>query len=330
MDAFPGTVEPNAEIDDELREHLRYPEDLFKVQREVLQTYHVEEPSTFYQGSERWAVPNDPAASASVLQPPYYLSVQLPEVDEDGQVTGALDPSFSLTSVYVPNERQNLASFVAVDSDPMNDTYGDMTLLSLDQQISGPEQIANQFQSDESVADALLSYRQADVSVLYGNLLTVPAGDGLLYVQPIYTQRSSTSGSGTYPQLQFVLASFGENVGIGKNLDAALADSLGLAAPEETPPPPDGGPGPDEPGTQPPGGVDRDAVALLRRADAAYTQALDALAAGELGTYQQLVERSNRLTAEALDMLLAESAGTEESPAPTETTPPPDNEGDTG
>jgi uncharacterized protein len=330
MDAFPGTVEPASEIEDALREHLRYPEDLFKVQREVLQTYHVEDPSTFYQGSERWAVPNDPAASASVLQPPYYLSVQLPEVDEDGQVTGALDPSFSLTSVYVPNERQNLASFVAVDSDPMNDTYGDMTLLSLDQQISGPEQIANQFQSDESVADALLSYRQADVSVLYGNLLTVPAGDGLLYVQPIYTQRSSTSGSGTYPQLQFVLASFGENVGIGQTLEEALADALGTAPPDDTPPPPDGGPGPEGPGTQPPGGVDRDAVALLRRADATYTQALDALAAGDLGTYQQLVEKSNRLTAEALDMLLAESGGTEESPAPSETTPPPETEGDTG
>ena len=330
MKAFPDTVEPSEDISDELREHLRYPEDLFKVQREVLQTYHVEEPGTFYQGSERWAVPNDPAASASVLQPPYYLSVQLPEVDDEGQVSGALDPSFSLTSVYVPNQRQNLASFLSVDSDPMADTYGDITLLSLDQQIAGPEQIANQFQSDESVAEALLSYRQADVSVLYGNLLTVPAGDGMLYVQPIYTQRSSTSGSGTYPQLQFVLASFGENVGIGKSLDAALADSLGLAAPDETPPD-DGNPPPDnQPGTQPPGGVDRDAVQLLRRADTVYTRALDALEAGELGEYQDLVEQSNRLTAQALNMLLAESGGNDNQPAPGETTAPPDTEGDTG
>ena len=251
MGAFPDTVEPKDEISDELLEHLRYPEDLFKVQREVLQTYHVQEAPTFYTGSERWEVPTDPAASSeSVLQPPYYLSVQMPEVDEEGAVTGALDPAFSLTSVYTPRERQNLSAFVAVNSDPTSDDYGNISLLVPPaDRISGPRQIASEFQSDESVADALLSYRQADVSVLYGNLLTVPVGNGLLYVQPIYTQRSSTSGSGTYPQLQFVLASFGENVGIGQNLQESLADALGTAPPDtgaeppdnRGPPPPDNG-----------------------------------------------------------------------------------------
>jgi uncharacterized membrane protein (UPF0182 family) len=96
----------------ELLEHLRYPEDIFKVQREILQRYHVTDAIEFYNAAERWVVPEDPTSDTN-RQPPYYLSVQMP---------GAAEPSFSLTSVFVPNERQNLASFVSVNADATDDS----------------------------------------------------------------------------------------------------------------------------------------------------------------------------------------------------------------
>ncbi|MBA2640330.1 MAG: UPF0182 family protein [Nocardioidaceae bacterium] len=309
QNAFPDTVQPKDAISDELLAHLRYPEDYFKVQREILQTYHVEDPLTFFGGSERWEVPTDPADQAeNTLQPPYYLSVQMPALTETGEVDLEAppgDPTFALTSVYAPVGRQNLASFVSVDSDPASETYGQLSLLVPPaDRISGPEQIATQFQSDESVANALLSFRQAGVTELYGNLLTVPAGNGLLYVQPIYTQRESTTGTGTYPQLQFVLASFGTNVGIGENLEEALADALGEPTDPKDEPPPDGPPPDNEPpgpDNQPPtpAGVEE----LLTKAARVYAKAQDAFAGGDLGEYQERIEQYNRLVDRATALL---------------------------
>ena len=106
--AFDGLVKPKSEISPDLLAHMRYPEDLFKVQRNMLAAYHVTNPKTFYDGSDKWKVPEDPENKAN-KQPPYRLSVKTPG---DGQ-----DPVFSLTSVYVPNNRQNLASFISVDAD---------------------------------------------------------------------------------------------------------------------------------------------------------------------------------------------------------------------
>ena len=184
------------------------------------------------------------------------------------------------------------------------------------------------------MADALLAFRQAGVTELYGNLLTVPAGNGLLYVQPIYTQRESASGTGTYPQLQFVLASFGTNVGIGQTLEDALDDALGTTTEEPSdpgdnePPPPDNQPPTPPPDNQPPGEAD-DAAELLQRADRLYEQATAALDAQDLGEYQRLVEKSNALVARALDLLGQEAPAEGGGSAPSEESPPAD-EGTSG
>ena len=95
-------------------------------------------------------------------------------------------------------------------------------------QVPGPSQIANQFSSDRGVTQALLQFRQSDAQVQNGNLLTLPVGDGLLYVQPVYIRRSAAEG--TYPVLQFVAASFGDDVGFGQTLDEALRVALGPRA----------------------------------------------------------------------------------------------------
>ena len=215
--AFPGVVKNKSKIPPDLLAHMRYPEDLFKVQRDMLAAYHVLDPKTFYEGNDQWAIPEDPSSSTR-KQPPYRLSV----ATKAGQT-----PEFSLTTVFVPQKKQNLASFMAVGADAADpSTYGKFQILRLPDttQVPGPSQIANQFSNDPKVAEAVRPFKQADAKIEYGNLLTLPVGGGLLYVQPLYTTRQS--GAGTYPVLRFVLTSFGRDVGIGSTLDQSLVDVL--------------------------------------------------------------------------------------------------------
>ncbi|HEX5770823.1 MAG TPA: UPF0182 family protein [Nocardioidaceae bacterium] len=295
--AFPGVVEPKDSIPADLREHMRYPEDLFKVQRDILAQYHVTQPKTFYEGSDQWEVPQDPTEK-SQKQPPYRLSVRTPSSGQD-------EPVFSLTSVYVPKNRQNLAAFISVDADAAQGDYGNIRVLRLpgSTQIPGPSQIANQFGADQEIQDARLAFTRTNSKVIDGNLLTLPVGDGLLYVQPLYTQRES--GEGRYPVLRYVLVSFGKEVGFGPTLTAALDDVLGQIDPSNEPvedgqptTPPDGGPA-----------VPGDVESLLQEAEAAFTEAEQALQDGDLVAYAEATERARDLVAQAL-----EAAGITEPP----------------
>ncbi|MGN6574522.1 MAG: UPF0182 family membrane protein [Nocardioides sp.] len=297
--AFPGVIRPRSELEQhqELLQHMRYPEDLFKVQREVLASYHVTDPKTFYEGSDRWKVPEDPE-NKTQSQPPYRLSVRTP--------SGGDEPVFSLTSVYVPLKRQNLASFISVDADAALDDYGKIRILRLpsNTQVPGPSQIANQFASDQEIQDKLLAFTRTNSKALFGNLLTLPAGDGLLYVQPLYTLRQA--GEGRYPVLRYVLVSFGEDVGIGSTLTAALDDVLGITTPEDsvepgtTPPPPSEGSGGNG-GQQLPD----DVRSLLEQADAKFAEAEKALKAGDLAGYQTATNEAKDLVLQALDAAAA-------------------------
>ena len=293
MKVFPGVVKPKSEISAGLLGHLRYPVDLFKVQRDVLQRYHVKDAQTFYEDGERWKVPEDPAATSNKLQPPYYLSITQP---------GESTPNFSLTSVYLPNSRQNLASFVSVNSEASDTAnYGKFQILQLpsDTQIPGPNQMSNQFDSDKGVSQALLQYQQSkSTTILYGNLLTLPVGNALLYVQPVYIKRSTEAGS--YPVLQYVIASFGDNVGFGQTLDQALRVALGLEPGTTVT---DGGGS--APSTSPPSGQPQTAAQLLVDASNAYNRAQDALKKGDLATYQKQINVMGKAITAAQDALKA-------------------------
>jgi uncharacterized membrane protein (UPF0182 family) len=283
MKVFPGVVKPRTAISRPLLEHLRYPVDLFKVQRDVLAQYHVTDAQTFYGGGERWKVPEDPAGNNSSLQPPYYLSISRP-----GQKGG---PYFSLTTVYLPNSRQNLASFVSVNSEATDKEYGKIQILQLPSktQVGGPSQIANTFSSDQGLKQALLPFSQGgDAVIQRGNLLTLPVGDGLLYVQPVYIRRQAAEG--TYPVLQFVAASFGKDVGFGQTLDEALRVALKLQTGDvETTP--------DEAGGAPAAG--KTPSQYLEDASARYNEAQDALKSGNLAEYQTKIEQMNSLIEQA-------------------------------
>jgi uncharacterized membrane protein (UPF0182 family) len=218
---FPTTLKPASEMSEQLLAHVRYPSDLFKVQREVLGSYHVTDPGTFYSTEDTWVTPNDPVSdpNAPTLQPPYYLTMQMP---------GAETPAFSIYSTFIPKSsgkdaRNVLYGYLSANSDPGPD-YGKLTLLTLPKQttIPGPGQVQAQFDSDATVSQQLNLLRQGKTEVIPGNLLTLPVGGGLLYVQPVYVR---STGETSYPLLRKILVAFGDSIAFEDSLDAAL-DSL--------------------------------------------------------------------------------------------------------
>jgi uncharacterized membrane protein (UPF0182 family) len=195
-------------------DHVRYPEDIFKVQRFIFARYHVTAPDVFFSGQDFWNVPNDPTrTTTSVAQPPYYLQVQLP---------GSPAPVFSLTTTYAPQRRDTLAAFMGVNSEPGPD-YGTIRVLQLPSQttIPGPKQVQNNFESDPTVASQLSLLRRGGSDVDLGNLLSLPVAGGVLYVEPVYVR--ATSGEG-FPLLQKVLVGYGSKVAMRDTLQQALSD----------------------------------------------------------------------------------------------------------
>jgi uncharacterized membrane protein (UPF0182 family) len=213
--AFPKSIKPKSEISDQLMEHIRYPEDMFRIQRDILSAYHVQTAAAFYGGQDFWRVPRDPSTFGANAgnQPPYYMTMQLP---------GSEKAAFSLTTPFVPRGgRENLAAFAVVNSQAGAD-YGKITVLQLPRStnIAGPSQVASNFEAKPEVANSLSLLRQGGSDVVLGNLLTLPVGGGLLYVQPVYVR--ATSNAAAYPLLQKVLVSFGDQIGYSDTLKGAL------------------------------------------------------------------------------------------------------------
>lgn len=225
MNIFPGTVQPSSAISDELRQHFRYPEDLFKVQREMLARYHVNNPSVFFTNDDFWNVPADPTQNQpGVDQPPYYVLA--------GSPTGPGRAQFQLTSALVSLRRPFLASYISVGCDPQN--YGKITVLELpsESQTLGPEQVQNRFVSSAEVSKELNLLRQSETDVRFGNLLTLPVGGGLLYVEPVYIERANRQA--TFPQLNRVLVAYGDRIGYDPTLRGALNQVFGAGAGDAT------------------------------------------------------------------------------------------------
>jgi uncharacterized membrane protein (UPF0182 family) len=291
--AFPNIVLPRSEIPQDLLDHLRYPQDYFKVQRQILASYHVTDPGTWYFKSNLWEVPNDPTAgpSSSTKESPFYLSVKWP---------GDENPAFSLTTAYVPNGRSNLAAYMGVNADASSPDYGRMRVLTMSDttQIDGPGQAFAAMNADEKVADRLRPFlNQGAANVISGNLLTLPLGGGLLYVTPVYTQRQG--GSGAYPALRFVVVRFGQSVGIGPTLQAALDEVFQGDSGAETEE--------DEPETtEPPSNSEPDnpaATKALNEAETAFEAADKALTSGDLATYQTKIKEAQAAVQRALRAL---------------------------
>lgn len=287
--AFGGNlVKKQSETPPELAAHFRYPEDLFKVQRDLLSKFHVSEPRDFNSSQDFWQVPDDPAAQAGSAgtgkQPPYYLLTQFP---------GTQSSRFQLTSALTPTNRQNLSALL---TGVIDDNRLKLELLELprENRIPGPGQAQQTMATDAQAISQinLLKGQGTQAQVVYGNLLSLPYGGGLLYVQPVYVKFANANA---FPLMRLVLVSYGTLVGFDTTLTGAI-NAMVKKAGETVGQPPGGQPPPAQPpatspsATQPPTGQppslqNAELAAAAARVDTAIGKVRTAQQAGDFKAY---------------------------------------------
>jgi uncharacterized membrane protein (UPF0182 family) len=270
---YPGLYKPLSQMPASLLAHLRYPEDLFRIQRDIYTIYHISNPDAYYLKDDAWDVPVDPTTGTDANgQPaqsgrmaPYYVIMKLP---------GATDEEFLLMSPFTPlsqgNSAQNLAAWMSARCDPHD--YGKLLVYRFPKgtNINGPQQTLALIRKQRDVSEFETLLGQRGSKVIYGNLLIIPVENSLLYCVPVYVQ---ASGAGSVPGLQQVIVATGKQIVMRPTLDQAIAALGGtggtesITAPEQpaqgtatgAPPAPAAAPGtvPD----------------LVRRANTAYQRA---------------------------------------------------------
>ncbi len=320
-DIFPTIFTDGAAMPEEIRNHLRYPEDLFRVQSDMYTRYHVTDSRVFFNNADPWAIARDPSDTESgtlrresfyqdddgEYRPmvPYYLLMRLPD-DED--------LSFLIMQPFTPEKRRNMVSFLVAKSGPS--AYGEMIDFQLprDRFIDGPGQVGARINQTPEISSEFTLLGQQGSQVIQGNLLVVPIDEAVLYVQPIYisARRDGDSGSPlqpaasddatALPEFKRVVVVYQDTVVMRDSVDEALEAIFG-----------DGTGALPQPGVEPgPGEVPNEVAALIGRALAAFAEADAALADGDLGTYADKVKEAQRLLEQA-QALIAEEAPTEEA-----------------
>lgn len=215
---FPNLFVSMDQMPDNLRQHRRYPEDLFRVQADIYRVYHMQNPNTFYNREDVWAIPIEELRQAG-QQPmePYYVIMEL--IGED-------TPEFVLMVPFTPVGRDNMIAWMAGRSDEPN--YGELIVYEFPKQelIYGPQQIEALIDQDPDISAQLSLWSQRGSDVIRGNLLVFPIGESLLYVEPLYLRAEN----GELPELKRVIVSTGGNVAWSETLGGALARLLGATA----------------------------------------------------------------------------------------------------
>jgi hypothetical protein len=304
QNAFPDLFVSMDQVTPDLQAHFRYPENLFQVQSQQFANYHVTDPGAFYQKQDFWEIPADPtvdanAAEGTAVSPhpvrPYYVLMKLP---------GEATEEFVLVMPFTPSERQNLVGWMAASSDPAQ--YGQLVAYRFPQgrNIDGPSLVFSRINQDQTFSSERTLLSQAGSTLKFGDLLVIPVGQSLLYVQPVYVQSEQTA----IPELKRVLVVNGGTVGIGDTLAEALNAALG----GQVVSPPGGGGGQQPPPT---GTVNQRIAQLVSQALEHFSAAEEALKNGDLATYQKEIEAAKALIEQA--NILAEKKGLATLPLPT-------------
>jgi hypothetical protein len=339
-DAFPDLFTDGDEMSDELQAHLRYPEDLFRIQTAAYGRYHLEDPDTFFTQEDSWRVARDPGtAGADPTTPvtdeqgqltgeqraprisPYYQLLQLPQ---DASGTPSPEAEMVLMRPFVPfsedDSNQLLTAFMAARMD--GSSYGELVVYELSAQElpPGPGIAAASISADEDVSVLRNRLGTGGSEVRFGNLLLVPIDNALLYVQPFYVVGEGRN----LPLLQQVIVTYGDDVVIDETLSGALTSLFGqTAVTQEQPAAPipgeadtePGGTGPEPDESSPTGTAAEQAATLLDQANELFAEADTALTNGDLGIYEDRVEEARDLVGQAIDLLNADDV-----PATTTTT----------
>ncbi|MDE0465057.1 MAG: UPF0182 family protein, partial [Caldilineaceae bacterium] len=211
---FPSLFTSFEEMPADLNAHIRYPNDLFSIQASVFRTYQMTEPTDFYNREDVWAWPEEIFDNQSRPMEPYYVLMQLP---------GSEDLDFIQILPFTPANRENMISWLAAQNDP--EKYGEMLVYRFgkDSLVFGPKQIEARIDQDPTISSLLSLWNQQGSQVIRGNLLVIPIGESLLYVEPLYLQ----AATGKIPELKRVILATSERVIMAENLGLALADLFG-------------------------------------------------------------------------------------------------------
>ena len=287
VDIFPELFSSKSEMSSELLDHIRYPEDLFTIQSDMYRDYHMIDPKVFYADEDPWVIPTDSATTPRVatlrgefteigFKPmlPYYLLMNLP---------GETDLSYLIFQPFNPENRPNMQSFLVADADPEN--YGQLIDFRLPKGefVDGPSQVATRINQDPDISQIFTLLDQQGSSVIKGNLFVVPINQSILYYQPIYLQGEQNP----LPEFKFVVVVFQDRIIMEETLSEALDSIFGEGILDDTQ---------DENDSESP-------LDLLQKASDAFDKAQEELIAGNLGKYQELIERAQSLVALAIDLL---------------------------
>ncbi len=285
---FPTLFKPLDQMPAFLQSHIRYPEDLFRIQSDVYTTFHMTDPRVFYNREDPWAIPQEVVGSQRVPLDPYYVVMRL--LDETR-------PEFLLIQPFTPARKDNMIAWMAARSDAPH--YGQLVayLFPKQQTIQGPLQIEARIDQEPSISSQLSLWNQRGSAVIRGNLLVIPVGRALLYAEPLYLQ----ADQGQIPQLQrVILVSQDRPPVMRETLALALAawNAEGVVGGTAAAPPtapsggqPAAGATPAPGGTPAAGAGTRDAAAIARSAQGHYQAAQGALKAGDWARYGRELEQ---------------------------------------
>jgi uncharacterized membrane protein (UPF0182 family) len=214
---YPGVFHPISEAPPELARHFRYPERLFDIQTEMFASYHVTDPAAFYNGEDRWDVARESVAGATQSgetqeMEAYYMTLPLP---------GETEANFKIVRPFTPNNRQNMTAWMAGQWNPDGSPRLVVFRFPRQENVFGPQQVEARINQDPQISSQITLLDQSGSRVLRGNLLVIPIGETVLYVQPMYLQ--ATASSGAPPELRFVIVATQGQVEMRPTLEAALA-----------------------------------------------------------------------------------------------------------
>ena len=294
--AFPGLMQPFGAAPDEIIQHFRYPQDLFRLQAQLFRTYHIPDADAFYNRADAWDIPVDPAAAAnqggaSALQQaagqrllqPYYLVMRLP---------GEQTEEFVLIQPYLAADRPNMVSWLAgrSDGEDLNTLFA--VRFPSDQLVLGPLQAQARIEQDDEIS-AYITLRSRDGSnVIRGNMQVLPIADSILYVQPLFLENPQAR----IPELARVAVVMGERTAFDRTLSGALGQLLSIDIPDSLRE--DEGVDPGAPGAP---DTEADALVLLERAIEAFERADQLLRQGNLAGYEREILAARRLLERAFE-----------------------------
>jgi uncharacterized protein len=289
---FPGMFKPLSDMPRPLREHVRYPEDLFALQSSVFATYHMTDPTVFYNREDQWQVPTLEEGGQGVGMQPYYTVMRLP---------GEQEAEFIQMLPFTPRRRDNLAAWLVARSDIEH--YGQLMAFEFPKQklVFGPRQVVGRINQDQTISPVITLWNQQGSQVIWGTLMVIPIEESLIYVRPLYLR----GAGGQIPELRRVVVAYQNQIVMEPTLDAALARLFGGSgappAPGQAPAP---SAAPSTPVTRPAGQAapaSAESMALAAEARAHYERAIEAQRAGDWAKYGEEI----RLLGEALQRLSA-------------------------